>query len=649
MSDTINPVNSDINKLESCRKRKQDKHRDDSSSSSSSSSMSSSSDSSNSKRRRRNKSKRHRKDKKLDRLFKEVNDLKNRLNNNEHNNEYRSYQTPSYIDDNVSRQLYEDNDCSDPEPQFSLAISTKLKDPEILQTPSSYLDILKNVQCFGDSQWRNVRYSDVQKNYRHFPGFSELEANEELKQYDNNRFLLNADKAYGSLSFALIKQKDVLEKELRSFLLWVKTSPDLSFIEINNKIQDIFVTGDFSKISNDALQLVCGHRAEIIQQRRESILASVKDPLHKNTLRSIPPSCQNLFEAEKLSLVLDKAGGVRKVFWQRTRDRASVPQTDRQNIAPRMAQQQNSFASVSRRGGHSQVSRATPNKPFRGRGRQITTQRQGESTYEYRHERKNSPPSHRDRRVSGMDDKLRQVGFGSQEDYRILRHSMGPMAKSKNASKRETSKIIFVNKQCDKKTKNEYKRNSKPYWTNEFCQFHYSAGQAKLSAASEISNNISKMGSKEFQTEQRITSRTSVVASAPSRLLRNSRASSDPLHGHRCFRPRLGSEDKQPSSPECIEDGTGDMEMWGWNEQLKGWSPEQRKLLMDSWRPSTLKSYKTAWSRWVPHDEYDAAMDELLGLAHEFLQHFCHGNIQNQAILHKHLDLFLNAGVRTGY
>nr|XP_037876698.1 inositol 1,4,5-trisphosphate receptor isoform X5 [Bombyx mori] len=48
----------------------------------------------------------------------------------------------------------------------------------------------------------------------------------------------------------------------------------------------------------------------------------------------------------------------------------------------------------------------------------------------------------------------------------------------------------------------------------------------------------------------------------------------------------------------------------------------------------------------VPHDEDDAAMDELLSLAHEFLQHFCHGNQQNQTILHKHLDLFLNAGIR---
>ncbi|XP_041983681.1 inositol 1,4,5-trisphosphate receptor isoform X2 [Aricia agestis] len=48
----------------------------------------------------------------------------------------------------------------------------------------------------------------------------------------------------------------------------------------------------------------------------------------------------------------------------------------------------------------------------------------------------------------------------------------------------------------------------------------------------------------------------------------------------------------------------------------------------------------------VPHDEADKDMDELLALAHEFLQRFCHGNQQNQAILHKHLDLFLNAGTR---
>lgn len=47
----------------------------------------------------------------------------------------------------------------------------------------------------------------------------------------------------------------------------------------------------------------------------------------------------------------------------------------------------------------------------------------------------------------------------------------------------------------------------------------------------------------------------------------------------------------------------------------------------------------------VPYDPEDALMDELMQLAHEFLQNFCLGNTQNQALLHNHLDLFLNAGV----
>lgn len=39
-------------------------------------------------------------------------------------------------------------------------------------------------------------------------------------------------------------------------------------------------------------------------------------------------------------------------------------------------------------------------------------------------------------------------------------------------------------------------------------------------------------------------------------------------------------------------------------------------------------------------------MQEIMRLAHEFLQNFCAGNQQNQALLHKHTTLFLNPGVR---
>ncbi|XKL65729.1 hypothetical protein PGB90_009149 [Kerria lacca] len=49
----------------------------------------------------------------------------------------------------------------------------------------------------------------------------------------------------------------------------------------------------------------------------------------------------------------------------------------------------------------------------------------------------------------------------------------------------------------------------------------------------------------------------------------------------------------------------------------------------------------------VPYDQKeDIRMNELMRLAHQFLQNFCLGNQQNQMLLHKHLDLFLNPGVR---
>lgn len=48
----------------------------------------------------------------------------------------------------------------------------------------------------------------------------------------------------------------------------------------------------------------------------------------------------------------------------------------------------------------------------------------------------------------------------------------------------------------------------------------------------------------------------------------------------------------------------------------------------------------------VPYDQKeDIRMNELMRLAHQFLQNFCLGNQQNQMLLHKHLDLFLNPGV----
>ncbi|XP_054641925.1 inositol 1,4,5-trisphosphate receptor type 1 isoform X18 [Dunckerocampus dactyliophorus] len=48
----------------------------------------------------------------------------------------------------------------------------------------------------------------------------------------------------------------------------------------------------------------------------------------------------------------------------------------------------------------------------------------------------------------------------------------------------------------------------------------------------------------------------------------------------------------------------------------------------------------------IPYEKgEDVRMQEIMKLAHEFLQNFCAGNQQNQALLHKHINLFLNTGI----
>ena len=48
----------------------------------------------------------------------------------------------------------------------------------------------------------------------------------------------------------------------------------------------------------------------------------------------------------------------------------------------------------------------------------------------------------------------------------------------------------------------------------------------------------------------------------------------------------------------------------------------------------------------IPYDrKEDVRMNELMRLAHEFLQNFCRGNQPNQSLLHKHLELFLTPGL----
>jgi hypothetical protein len=54
-----------------------------------------------------------------------------------------------------------------------------------------------------------------------------------------------------------------------------------------------------------------------------------------------------------------------------------------------------------------------------------------------------------------------------------------------------------------------------------------------------------------------------------------------------------------PSTGQSPRDDVGGMEMWGWTQNLAEWNDTQLQLLRASWRPSTKKTYKVAWNRWL--------------------------------------------------
>lgn len=407
-----------------------------SSSSSSSSSTSSSSSSDHGKRRRRKKIKvKSKKDSKLDQLINEVYALKNQLAQQRCSSFIESdNHEENYIDPNISGELYGPEPLAEEQPaprpapqpqhavsaplpqqaehddaprahadqaQFNLSVSTKLKEPSVPKASAVFLERLKKLQRFNDEEWSSVRYSEVQKQYVHSPGFINLEPNDEVKSYDSSKFSANMEKAFAGITYALLKQQDTLQNELRKFLSWAREVQALNYEEVYTKLNEIFSKSEYSKVSSDTFQLVCGHRAELVQHRREAILASVKDSFHKNALRKVPPSCSTLFEADKFNVVLEKAGGMRNVFWPKDKDRYfSAPQNDR---TPSSSAQATTFKKFPKQIPHTKnetrpTARKNNNyKAFRGRGGKYTKPRDEDFQ---RKTRPRSPTSHRDKRTS---------------------------------------------------------------------------------------------------------------------------------------------------------------------------------------------------------------------------------------------------------
>lgn len=220
---------------------------------------------------------------------------------------------------------------------FSLPVNTVIKEPTVPRSSPDHLDKLKELQHFDSDSWSEVRYAEVQKKYCTTPGFVELECNEEFKPYESSLNLNHTERGFASISLALLKQNEALENAIRSFVSWLGSVESTDTKSVENKICELFLQSDYQKISNDLLQMACGHRADMIQQRRDNLLRSVKNKFIRASIRKIPPSVGHLYQSDELSAVIEKNGGSSKIFWpsKEARTKKSVTfENIKQNPSP---------------------------------------------------------------------------------------------------------------------------------------------------------------------------------------------------------------------------------------------------------------------------------------------------------------------------
>uniref|UniRef100_A0A1E1WA33 Uncharacterized protein n=1 Tax=Pectinophora gossypiella TaxID=13191 RepID=A0A1E1WA33_PECGO len=196
---------------------------------------------------------------------------------------------------------------------FGLELVTNLKDPKVPGTSSEHLSLLQSLQHFQSTDWKNVRYYDTLKSYNSQPGFVELEVNDEIKSFDRPGSLNSAERFMAALTHGLIMQNEAMQQGFSQLLEWFSGTDLVDASSLLEKIQEIF-SGNYQKISHDCLQMVCGRRADLIEQRRDLLLTNVKDKFQKTIINKIPPSHEHLFDKEAFTNSIKNSGGISKVF-----------------------------------------------------------------------------------------------------------------------------------------------------------------------------------------------------------------------------------------------------------------------------------------------------------------------------------------------
>jgi hypothetical protein len=165
----------------------------------------------------------------------------------------------------------------------------------------------KDCQRLGTESWQNIRYKDVQKQFQATPVFSALKVNNQLAGSTPNwtsvTVLERYDLTLGAITNGLLQQRKIFEELCENLPSELKQKVGEEFLATNSS---------FRKSSDALLQYVCGRRAEVIQQRRDTY--KIKNKVLHEVIHSIPPSETHLFKEPELSQTVKDQGGIHKFF-----------------------------------------------------------------------------------------------------------------------------------------------------------------------------------------------------------------------------------------------------------------------------------------------------------------------------------------------
>ena len=156
------------------------------------------------------------------------------------------------------------------------------------------------------------RYSNTLRNFTASPDFTDLKVNEELCYLDRKKDpILATERVLAGLSNAILEQKDVLIISLQEIVDWAFSNPrDFNPNTLFDKLSSAFGSGSqMLKNFDQIMQIICGKRAECIENRRERLLSELQNKNVQAALRRVPRSSEYLFSKEKLAPLIQSLRG----------------------------------------------------------------------------------------------------------------------------------------------------------------------------------------------------------------------------------------------------------------------------------------------------------------------------------------------------